>query len=217
MTVVAVTEATFEREVLRSEVPVLIDFHADWCQPCKQQTPIVLEVARELEGKLKVATIDVDKSPRIAASFKIQSIPQLFVVADGQVAAQWDRGVANKETILKLVRPFLPAAPNELKPADLAQLLAQKRVVPVDVRDAGAFGRYRIPGAINIPLADLETRVDELVPRDGRIRVLYGRSTDEARDAVEKLVKQGHQLAFLVGGFLHWEADSLPIERGQVN
>jgi thioredoxin 1 len=217
MTVGIVTDATFEREVLQSELPVLIDFVADWCAPCKQQTPIVEEVARELEGQIKVVKIDVDKSPRIAASFRIQSIPQLFVVADGQVAAQWDKGLAPKKTILELVRPFLPQAPNELKPADLAALIQQKRVLPVDVREAGAFARYHIPGAINLPLADLATRAAELVPRDGRMRVLYARSTEEARDAVEKLVKQGHQVAFLAGGFLHWEADGLPVERGQTN
>lgn len=217
MAVGFVTDATFEKEVLQSELPVLIDFVADWCAPCKQQTPIVEEVARELEGQIKVVKIDVDKSPRVAASFKIQSIPQLFVIAQGQVAAQWDRGLAPKKTILELLRPFLPQQPNELKPADLAQLLTQKRVLPVDVREPAAFARYRIPGAINMPLEEIEKRVAELVPRDGRMRVLYARSTDEAREAVEKLVKQGHQVAFLAGGFLHWEADGLPVERGQVN
>ena len=212
-----VTDATFERDVLQSELPVLIDFVADWCQPCKQQSPIVEEVARELEGQVKFVQIDVDKSPRIAASFRIQSIPQLFVIHEGQVAAQWDKGLAPKKQILELLRPFLPQAPNELKPADLAQLIQQKRVQPVDVREAGAFARYHIPGAINLPLAEIDTRAAELVPRDGRLRVLYARSTDEAREAVEKLVKQGHQVAVLAGGFLHWEADGLPVERGQTN
>ncbi len=217
MSVPFVTDATFEAEVLQSQLPVLIDFVADWCAPCKQQTPIVEEVARELEGQIKVVKIDVDKSPRVAASFRVQSIPQLFVVADGQVAAQWDKGLAPKKTILELLRPFLPQAPNELKPADLAALIQQKKVLPVDVREASAFARYHIPGAINVPLADLDTRVAEMVPRDGKLRVLYARSTDEAREAVEKLVKAGHQVAFLAGGFLHWEADGLPIERGEPN
>lgn len=215
MAVAFVTDASFEKEVLQSQLPVLIDFVADWCAPCKQQSPIVEEVAKELEGQVKVVKVDVDKSPRTAASFRVQSIPQLFVVAEGQVAAQWDRGLAPKKTIMELLRPFLPQQPNELKPADLAQLIQQKRAVPVDIRDASAFARYRIPGAVNLPLAELETRVAELVPSDGKLRVLYARSTDEAREAVEKLVKEGHQVAFLAGGFLHWEADGLEIERGQ--
>jgi thioredoxin 1 len=209
-----VTEATFEKEVLRSELPVLIDFHADWCQPCKVQSPIVDAVARELEGKLKVVKIDVDKSPRIAASFRVQSIPQLFVVEQGQVVAQHDRGVADKPTVLKLVRPFLPQAGNELTPQDLAGLIQQRRAVPVDLREPAAYARYRIPGATNIPAADVATRTKELLPTDGRVRVLYARTSDEARDLADKLGKQGVQVGWLAGGFLHWEADGLPIERG---
>lgn len=210
----AVTEASFEREVIQSELPVLIDFVADWCQPCKQQSPIVEEVASELDGKLKVVTIDVDKAPRIAQAFRIQSIPQLFVMVQGQVGAQWDRGLANKQQVLALVKPFLPAAANELSPKDLAVLIQQKKVLPVDVREPAVFARYHIPGAINIPLAEVEARAADLVPRDGRVRVLYGRSTDEAKELAEKLTKAGQSVGFLTGGFLHWEADGLEVERG---
>lgn len=215
MPAIAVTEATFEREVLRSELPVLIDFHADWCQPCKQQSPIVEDVARELEGKLKVVKIDVDKDPRIAASFRVQSIPQLFVVEQGQVVAHHDRGLASKQQVLALVRPFLPQAANELKPQDLAALLQQRRVLPVDLRDAAVYARYRIPGAVNIPASDVPGRAAELQPRDGRLRVLYARSGDEARDLADTLLEQGVQVGWLAGGFLHWEADGMPVERGK--
>lgn len=214
MPLATVTEASFEQEVLRSEIPVLIDFYADWCQPCKVQTPIVEEVARELEGKLKVVKIDVDKSPRVAASFRVQAIPQLFVVEAGQVVAHHDKGIADKKTVLALVQPFLPRAANEVKPSELAALLKQRRAVPVDLRDAGSFARYRIPGAVNVPAADVPTRTAELAPKDGRVRVLYGRSSDEARDLAETLNKQGVQVGWLGGGFLHWESDGLEVERG---
>lgn len=215
MTVLNVTEATFEKEVLRSEIPVLVDFYADWCQPCKVQSPIVEQVARELEGKVKVVKIDSDKNRRLAQAFQVQSIPMLFVVQNGEVAGVWDQGVADKKTILKLLQPVLPRSANELKPNELAALLKERRVLPVDVRDAAAFQRYRIPGAINIPASELETRAAELVPRDGRVRVLYARANDEAKDLAEKLMKQGHQVGFLAGGFLHWEADGLEVERGR--
>lgn len=214
MKLMAVTEASFEREVIQSELPVLIDFHADWCEPCKQQTPIVEQVASELSGKLKVVSIDVDKNPRIAGAFRIQAIPQLFVLVEGQVAAHWDRGLASKQQIEALVKPFLPASANELAPKDLAALIQQKRVLPVDVREPAVFARYHIPGAINIPASEVESRVADLVPRDGRVRVLYGRSTDEAKDLAEKLTKAGQSVGFLTGGFLHWEADGLDVERG---
>lgn len=209
-----VTEATFERDVLRSEIPVLIDFTADWCQPCKVQTPIVEKVAKTLEGQIKVVTIDVDKSPRVAAMFRVQSLPQLFVVDQGQPVAQGPGGVADEKAILKLVQPFLPRAANEVKPEELAQLLKQKRALAIDLRDPAAFARYRIPGAKNIPSAELPGRAAELAPSDGRVRVLYARSSDEARDLADTLNKQGVQVGWLAGGFLHWEADGLSIERG---
>jgi len=209
-----VTEASFEREVIQSELPVLIDFHADWCEPCKQQTPIVEQVASALDGKLKVVSIDVDKNPQLAAAFRIQAIPQLFVMVAGQVAAHWDKGLANKQQVEALVKPFLPAAANELLPKDLAALLLEKRVLPVDVREAAVFARYHIPGAINIPASEVESRIEDLIPRDGRVRVLYGRSTDEAKELAEKLTKAGQSVGFLTGGFLHWEADGLDVERG---
>ena len=213
MSALTVTEATFEQEVLQSELPVLIDFYADWCQPCKVQSPIVEEVARELAGQVKVVKINTETSPRLAQAFQVQSIPQLFVVKGGEVAAVWDKGVADKKAILKLLQPVMPRSANELKPNELAELIKQRRVVPVDVRDAAAYGRYRIPTAINIPALELETRGEELVPADGRIRILYARS-NEAKELAEKLSKLGHQVGFLAGGFLHWEADGLGIERG---
>jgi thioredoxin len=217
MKLLAVTEATFEKEVLQSELPVLIDFWAEWCQPCKQQTPVVEALADELAGKVKFVGVDVDRSPRIAAAFRVQAIPQLFVIVEGQVAAQWDKGLADKKTILALLKPFLPAAANEVAPKDLAQLIAQKRALPVDIREASSFARYHIPGAINIPASEIDARLGELVPRDGRVRVLYGRAGDEAKDLAERLLKQGQGVGFLAGGFLHWEADGLEVERGQPN
>lgn len=217
MPLLNVTEATFEREVLRAELPVLIDFHADWCQPCKVQTPIVERVAKQLEGQLKVVAIDVDKAPRVAQMFRVQSIPQLFVIDRGQPVAQGPAGLADEKAILKLVQPFLPRAANEIKPNELAQLIQQRRAVPVDLRDPAVFARYRIPTAINVPAAEATKRAAELASRDGRVRVLYDRSGDPARDLADTLGKQGVQVAWLAGGFLHWEADGLEVERGSAH
>lgn len=212
MSVIDVTDATFEREVMQSQLPVLIDFVADWCQPCKQQTPIVEEVARELEGKLKVVKIDVDRSPQVAAAFGVRSIPMLVVLANGQIAGG-QAGLTPKEVILEMVKPLLPTNAAEVKPAELAQLIAARRALPVDIRDASSYGRTRIPGAIHVPADQLESKASELAPRDGRLRVLYGRSTDDAKAAAEKLREAGIDVGFLEGGFLHWEADGLDIER----
>jgi thioredoxin len=213
MPVIKVTDATFEREVLAAQLPVLIDLTAVWCEPCKALSPIVAQVAHELEGKLKVVEIDVDRSPMVAQSFRVKSIPMLVLIAGGQVVDQ-SLGLVDKAAILKMVKPVLPAAANEVAPKDLAELLKRKRVLPVDVREASYYARYHIPGAINVPAADVLTKAQELLPTDGRVRVLYGRTSDDAKVLVESLRTQGVDVAFLAGGFLHWEADGFEIERG---
>ena len=115
---------------------------------------------------------------------------------------------------MQLVEPFLPRSGDAVTPKELAELITRKQVQPVDIRDEGAYGRYRIPTAINIPQEKIKDSAQELAPTDGRIRVLYGRTTDEAKESAKAMQKAGLQVAFLEGGFLHWEADGLEVERG---
>ena len=84
----AITEANFEDEVIKSDLPVLIDFWAVWCGPCKMVAPIVEELAKDYEGKLKVAKCDVDSSQALAIKYGIRSIPTLLIFKDGDVANQ---------------------------------------------------------------------------------------------------------------------------------
>jgi thioredoxin 1 len=212
MAVQSVTDATFEAEVLRSEIPVLVDLYADWCQPCKQVSPIVAELAEELAGKIKVVKVDVDSNPMVAQTFRAQSIPMLLVIAEGQVV-QHHVGALDKAGILNLLEPVMPRAAAEVRPEELALWLTQGKALPVDIRDAASYARYRIPSAIHISASELAGRVEELQPFDGRTRVLYGRS-EEAKEWSEKLQTDGIQVGFLAGGFLHWEADGLEVERG---
>src|SRR5690606_34477659 len=129
-----VTDATFEQEVLRSELPVLVDLYADWCEPCKMMAPILEELSVELEGKVRFAKIDIEKSPMVAQSSRVQSIPMIVIIAEGQVAGH-HVGALDKAGLLSLLEPVLPTEASELKPADLAQLLVAKHAVPVDIRD----------------------------------------------------------------------------------
>ncbi len=69
----------FEKEVLKSEKPVLVDFYADWCGPCNAMAPVIEELAKELEGKVKVGKINVDENPDIAVEYNVMSIPTLIV------------------------------------------------------------------------------------------------------------------------------------------
>lgn len=83
--VVAVTTETFEQQVVQSERPVLVDFYADWCGPCKTVSPVVEEIAVEYEGRVEVRKIDIDLNPELARRYGVRSIPTLMVFKDGEV------------------------------------------------------------------------------------------------------------------------------------
>ena len=97
-----ITAANFENEVLRSDKPVLLDFYADWCGPCKMLSPVLHELAEEKSGTLKVGKVNVDEQPELAGQFRIMSIPTLMVFRGGQAAAV-KVGVTPKEELLKLL------------------------------------------------------------------------------------------------------------------
>ena len=80
----AVTDASFEQDVLQSDVPVLVDFWAPWCGPCRMVAPIVDEIAKELESKIKVFKLNTDENPNVASQYGIRSIPTLMVFKGGQ-------------------------------------------------------------------------------------------------------------------------------------
>lgn len=85
MATVAVTDETFDSEVKNSDVPVVVDFWAKWCGPCKQIGPALEELSVEMAGKIKIAKVDVDTNPNSAASMGVRGIPALFIFKDGEV------------------------------------------------------------------------------------------------------------------------------------
>lgn len=101
MAELTITKDNFQAEVLESDIPVLVDFWATWCGPCKMVGPIVAEIAEEYEGKVKVGKVNVDEQPELAMQFKVSAIPTLFVFKNGQVDGQIV-GFTQKEEIVKL-------------------------------------------------------------------------------------------------------------------
>ena len=87
MSTVAVTDANFDAEVRNSEIPVVVDFWAEWCGPCKQIGPALEELSSELAGKVKIAKVNVDENPDLPAQFGVRGIPALFMFKDGQVVS----------------------------------------------------------------------------------------------------------------------------------
>ncbi|MBX3354283.1 MAG: thioredoxin [Phycisphaeraceae bacterium] len=91
------TDANFDKEVLQSNVPVLVDFWAEWCGPCRAIAPSIDEIAQEFEGRAKVGKLDIDSNQQIALKFGIQSIPTLLIFKGGQVAQKLVGGRPKKQ------------------------------------------------------------------------------------------------------------------------
>jgi len=87
MATIAVTDATFDEEVKNSDIPVVVDFWAEWCGPCKQIGPALEELSAEYEGKVKIAKVDVDANPNAPAAMGVRGIPALFIFKDGKPVA----------------------------------------------------------------------------------------------------------------------------------
>lgn len=85
MAEVILTKQNFEAEVLKSDIPVLVDFWASWCGPCMMLSPVIAELAEELEGKLKVGKVNVDEQNELAMQYRVASIPTLLLFKDGQL------------------------------------------------------------------------------------------------------------------------------------
>ena len=96
------TTANFDAEVLKADVPVLVDFTATWCGPCKALAPIVEKLADEFKGKARVGKLDIDDSPAVASKYGIRGVPTVLVFKDGKVSGT-HVGVTSKETLVKLL------------------------------------------------------------------------------------------------------------------
>jgi thioredoxin len=210
-TIPFVDERSFEREVLLSELPVMVDFQADWCGPCKTMAPEFEALARELQGKAKFVKVDIDRSRMLAQQLRIQSVPTTMVFVGGRIAGG-KVGAMRKAQLRQMIEPYLPRAEGSVTPLEAAELRKQGQIVFVDTRDEATYGRAHLPGAVNLPAEQIGSRLAELHMLPGA-PVLYCRAGDKAKALTEQLANEGIQVAFLEGGILAWEAEGLPIER----
>lgn len=211
MSLMMVDESNFEQEVLLSELPVMVDFMASWCGPCKQMAPEFDALAAELKGRAKLVKVDIDQSRTLASQLRIQSVPTTMVFAAGRLV-NGKVGALRKAQLRELIEPFLPRTKGALTALEAAQLLQQRQIVFVDTRDEAVFNRMHLPGAVNMPLDTVPTRLAELHMLAG-VPVLYCRTGDKAKELSETLGNDGIDVAFLEGGVLGWEGEGLPVER----
>lgn len=103
MAEITLTGKNFEEEVVKSEIPVIVDFWATWCGPCKMMNPIINGIAEEYDGKIKVCKVNVDENPDLAGQFRIFSIPTVIGFVNGEENSRFV-GLTNKENVLALIK-----------------------------------------------------------------------------------------------------------------
>jgi thioredoxin len=216
MALLNVTDATFESSVLQSNLPVVVDFYADWCQPCRAIAPILEDLAAKYDGHLHIAKVDVERNPAIAQAFRVQSIPMLAFVRGGQVV-DIQVGALDAGALDELVRGFVGPVSSggvETWDADRVKLALEiDEVVPVDLRGAGDYKRAHLPRAINVPAAELADRIGELGDPTKRY-VFYLRTDAEVESSAKLAAEAGVNAVILEGGLLVWEVEIGRIERG---
>ena len=109
MSDIALTDTTFQQDVIKSDVPVLVDFWAEWCQPCKMVSPVLDELGEEYKGKIKVAKMNVDENTQVPSAFGIMSIPTIIIFKGGKPLKTLI-GVQGKDTFKKAVEEVIASA-----------------------------------------------------------------------------------------------------------
>lgn len=211
MSLRTVSESEFEQEVLASEIPVLLEFGATWCGPCKTVEPELEALASELAGRARVLKVDIDQSSFIAQQLGVQSVPTFVVFHEGR-PVNAKVGALKKAQLMELIEPLLPRPAGALKAAEVAPLLQRRQITLVDTRPEEAYRWAHISGAVSLPLGELSTRSAELVALPAP-PVLYCRTGSETKAAAASLAQQGTPVSYLEGGVLAWEEEGFSLQR----
>lgn len=208
MATVTVTDQTFQADVLESPTPVLVDFWAEWCGPCKQIAPTLERLSDEYEGRLVIAKMDVDQNRAVPSALRIQSIPTMVIFSGGR-PVDVVQGALPEAHLRQFLEPHLgePAEEgNVITVKKLADgLAAGRKYTLVDLRQPGDFARSHLRHALNILPEDLPSKLPELAGH-GPVVVIC-RTGEESRAFVEAQTEAPVHLMSLEKGLLEWEGD----------
>lgn len=218
MPVTHVTTDTFTTVVLQSPVPVIIDFWAPWCGPCRSIGPALEALAEKRGDTVRICKVNVDEEPALAQAFRVQSIPLVVGMKGSSVVAS-DVGWKGPQALEALVDQTIAATPPAepvaaIKEVDVQALRAALAAggAVVDVREPHETAAGHVPGAILIPLGELHARVGELGKYTGKELFVICKGGARSMKAAEFLVTQGFKPVNVAGGTMAWIGAGLAIE-----
>ena len=204
MPTLKVTDETFETLVLGSKKPVLVDFWATWCAPCRAMEPILEELSDELSEAVTIAKLDVDQNPRTTSRLRIQAMPTLVLFRQG-AQPQAVQGALPKADLLKLIEKWVPElGASTIAPKELAARLGQgERFALFDLRREQDFARSHLRRSRAVAVEQLDAEI-AAVP-EGQSVVLICRTGELSKEEAKRRKGAGRPVMALEKGLLAWE------------